>query len=219
MLWLYILAVVTALFFLFCLMRVGVRVTIGDIVSADVTIGFFRIQVAPSKHPEKAKPKKEKPKKEPKDLQKSLKKIPIPTKADLQLAYQMLWPPAKRALARLGRGIHIHPLTLSVTIPGRDDPAKAGETCGKACAVMWTVMPALEELLDIKKPSLHVGVDYDGAALLVRGQIGVSMRIGTMLAAGFGMALPTLRWLLKFQKAHKQPVKPAEPAENPPAAA
>lgn len=222
MLWLKILAGIVILFILFCLTRLGVRVTFGDVVSADVTFGFLRFRVAPSKSrkPAKEKPKKEPEKKEPKDLTKILKKFPRPTKEDLKAAYQMLMPASKKALRRFGRGIRVHPLSLSLTLGGRNDPAKAAERYGDICAVMWTVMPPLEKLIDIPKPSLHVGVDYDAAALRIRGEVGVSLRIGTMLAMGFGLMIPGIRWILQFQKAHKKDKpQPDEQTETPKAAA
>ncbi|MEA4942526.1 MAG: DUF2953 domain-containing protein [Oscillibacter sp.] len=219
MLWLKILAGIAVLFALFCLTRLGIRVELGDIVSADVTFGFLRFRVAPLKA-KKKKPKKETVKKEPKDLTKTLKKFPRPTLKDLKTAYQMLWPPSQRALRRFGRGIRVHPLTMSLTLAGKNDPAGAAEAYGDICAVMWTVMPPLEELINIPKPSLHVGVDFDAAALRVRGQVGVSLRIGTLLAMGFDLLIPGIRWLMKFQEAHKQDEpQPDKKAETPPAAA
>lgn len=218
MLWLKILAGIAVLFILFCLTRLGVRAEFGETVSADVTFGFLRFRVVPSKD-ERGKPKKETEKKEPKDLTKALKKIPRPTINDLKTAYQMLWPPSKRALRRFGRGIRVCPLTVSLTIAGRNDPAGAAEAYGEVCAVMWTVMPPLEKLMNISKPSLHVGVDYDAEVLRIRGEVGVSMRIGTLLAIGFGLLLPGIRWLISFQKAHKQDKpQPDKMAETPPAA-
>ena len=219
MLWLKILAGIAVLFILFCLTRLGVRVELGDIVSADVTFGFLRFRVAPLKA-EKKKPKKETVKKEPKDLAKKLKKIPRPTLKDLKTAYQMLWPPSKKALRRFGRVIRVRPLTMSLTLAGKNDPAGAAEAYGDICAVIWTVMPPLEELIDISKPSLHVGVDFDAETLRVLGQAGVSLRMGTLLAMGFDLLFPGIRWIMKFQEAHKKnEPQPDQKAETPPAAA
>lgn len=219
MLWLKILAGIAVLFILFCLTRLGVRVELGDTVSADVTFGFLRFRVAPSRAKKEKQKKKEKIK-GPEDLTKTLKKIPRPTKEDLKTAYQMLWPPSKRALRRFGRGIRVHPLSLSLAIAGKKDPAGAAEAYGSICAVMWTVMPPLEQMIAVPKPSLHVGVDYDAEVLRVRGQVGFSMRVGTLLAIGFGLLSPGIRWLIKFQKAHNQEKpQPDKKAETPPAAA
>lgn len=207
MLGLKILAGVAVLFVLFCRTRLGVLVELGDNASADVTFGFLRFRVAPAKggakKPKEKKPKKEKPKKEPRDLTKALKKFPKPTAEDLKSAYRLLQPAMKKMLRRFGRGIRIHPLSLSVTLSGRDDPAQAAETYGYVCAAIWTVMPPLEELIDIPRPSLHAGVDYDAQNILVRGQVGVSLRVGTLLAMGLGIMIPGVRWVIKFYMAHK----------------
>ena len=219
MLWLKILASIAVLFILFCLTRLGVRAEFGETVSADVTFGFLRFRVVPSRT-EKKEPEKKAEEKKPKDLTKILKKIPRPTKADIKTAYQILWPHAKRALRRFGHGIQIRPLVLALTLAGRNDPAGAAEAYGEVCAVMWAVMPPLERLINISKPSLHVGVDYDAEVLRIRGKVGVNMRIGTLLAIGFGLLLPGIRWLINFQRAHKQDKpQPDKKAETPPAAA
>lgn len=203
MAWLCILAILAVLFIVLCLTRIGMHVTIGSVVTADITLGFFRIRVAPSPKGEKEEKVKTAEKK-PKDLKKTIKKIHRPSIEDIKTAYQLLWPPAKRAFKRFGQGIRIHPFTLAITIPGRNDPAAAAETYGGACAVIWTIMPAMEEIINIPKPSLHIGVDYDAEKTVVQGQIGVSIRIGTLIAIGFGMIIPTIRWIIKFQKAHKR---------------
>lgn len=223
MLWLKILAVLAALFVLFCRTRLGLRLDVGDIVSADATVGFLRFRVVPSKGGTKRKkPKKAKGKKEPEDVAKALKKFPRPTLEELKSAYHIFLAPTRKALLRLGRGIRIHPLNLSVTLAGRDDPARAAETYGRLCAAMWMGMPVLEELIDIPKPALHVEVDYEGERTLLRGEIGISLRVGTLLSMGFGVMLPGLRWLWKFYRAHKND-KPRQDkqakAETPKAAA
>lgn len=205
MLLLKILVGLAILFLLLCRVRLGIRVDIAEIVSADVAVGFLRFRVAPAKGGAKiiAKPKKEKKKKKPKDLTKAVKKIPIPTVEDLKSAYHIFRGPMRKILLRIGRGIRIHPLSLSATLPGQEDPAAAAENYGRVCAAMWTVMPLLEELIDIPKPALHVGVDYDLEHVYIRGHVGVSIRVGTLLSMGFGALIPSARWFIKFYRAHK----------------
>ena len=221
MVWLWILAVMAALLALLCLTRVGLLAELGETASADVTVGFLRFRVAPSK-PGKKKPKDKKPDKKaekpPEKRKKPRKKLPKPTKEDLKSAYHMLWGPSKRALRRFGRGIRIWPLELSVVLGGRDDPAAAAEQYGGLCAAVWTVMPQMEEWLDIRRPAIHMDVDFDAAALRARGRVGASMRIGTLLAIGLGLAVPGLRWLLRFMKAHQSDSKKNGPKESKPRA-
>lgn len=217
MVWLWILAVMAVLLALLCLTRVGLLVELGETASADVTVGFLRFRAAPSK-PGKKKPKAEKDggkaEKSPEKRKKPRKKLPKPTKEDLKSAYHMLWGPSRRALRRFGRGIRIRPLELSVVLGGQNDPAAAAERYGYLCAAVWTVMPQMEEWLDIRRPAVHMDVDFDAAALRIRGRVGASMRIGTLLAIGLGLALPGLRWLLRFTKAHQNDPKGNDPKES-----
>ena len=96
--------------------------------------------------------------------------------------------------------------------------AAAAEQYGGLCAAVWTVMPQMEEWLDIRRPAIHMDVDFDAAALRARGRVGASMRIGTLLAIGLGLAVPGLRWLLRFMKAHQSDSKKNGPKESKPRA-
>ena len=102
-----------------------------------------------------------KPKKEPKDLAEAAKKIPKPKLEDLQDAARTLWPAAKKALRRTRRGIRVDPLRLSATLGGAEDPAAAAELYGGLHALVWTGMPALEKLVVIRDPGIHLGIDFD----------------------------------------------------------
>ena len=79
-------------------------------------------------------------------------------------------------------------------------------------------MPLLERLLDIRDPYIHTGVDFNAPAAAAEGEIGVTLRIGTLLAAGFGMAFPALGWFLRWRKrCRTRPPKPEKKAgKNPP---
>lgn len=217
MVWLWILAVIAALLALLCLTRAGLLVELGERISVDVTVGFLRFRAAPSKSGKKKSEKTaETAKKSAKSRKRPRKKIPKPTREDLKSAYHMLWGPSGRALRRFGRGIRIWPLELSATLGGRDDPAAAAERYGYLCAAVWTVMPQLEEWLDIRQPAIHMNVDFDAADLRIRGRVGASMRIGTLLSIGLGLAVPALRWLLRFTKAHQNDPKGNDPKESKP---
>ena len=141
----------------YIMLRIGVRISVQETAAAWVTVGPIRIQVAPSK------PKKDKKKAEPKkkkttdgkDKLKRLKKLPKPTLEDIRSAIETLGPPLNRALYRTRRGIRIHPLHLSVTVGGANNPAEAAELYGLLHAAVWTAMPVAEELLVIPEPSIH----------------------------------------------------------------
>lgn len=200
--WLWIIGVILVLFLLFCLLRLGVLVTF-DVqqVTAWVSVGPLKIQVAPQKPKKKEKVKKEKI--ESQAVLDKLKRLPKPTFDDLKTAYQALWPPMKRALKRVHRGIRIHPLQVSVTLAGKEDPAQAAKIYGYSYAAVWTGMPILEQLLVIPDPQIHIGLDFDAGETDVRGSVGISLRIGTLFVVGFGMGFPALRWFLKYRKKQK----------------
>lgn len=200
---------------LVCLSRLRLGIlaafTAGD-VTLDLRIGPASIRLYPSK-PEKAEraepgasetPKKTRRKKGGGTLAK-------PTWADLQDAWKTLWPPIRRALARTRRGIRIHPLNLSVTVGGAEDPAEAAEAYGLLEMAVWTVMPPLEQLLTIPDPHIHVGVDFDAGTTRLDGTAAVTIRLGTVLAVALGAGIPVLRWLMKYQKQKQQPPKEAAP--------
>ena len=65
-------------------------------------------------------------------------------------------------------------------------------------------MPVLEQLLVIPTPHIHIGIDFDAPDTIAEGELGVSARIGTLLAAALGVGIPALRWFLRYQKKHKQ---------------
>ena len=211
MLWLWILGILAVLILLLCLTRMGARAVFGRETTVDVTVGFFHFRVLPGKD-KKPKPKKEteNPPKEATEPQKKKPTLRKPTAAELKDAVRTLAPPLKRALGRTRRGIRVSPLRLSLTLGGAEAPAKTAQNYGTLNAAVWTVMPVLEQLLVIPDPHIHVGVDFDTAETALEGEAGLSLRIGTLLAVAFGLAVPALKWFLRYQKQAKQQTAPAD---------
>lgn len=207
---LWIIGILAALLVLLCRVRVGVRVTLtGRAAEVEARVGLLHLQVyhgksrqEPQKPPETAKQPAE-------PSQKGKPTLPRFTAKDLREAAQALWPPLRRALGRTRRGIRVQPLTVSVTLGGAADPAETAQVYGLLHAGIWTVMPVLEELLDIRDPGIHLGLDFDAPETEARGCVGVSIRIGTLLAVALGVGIPALRWLSAFQKRKKT----AEPTQ------
>ena len=210
---LWILGILVLLLLWLCLTRVGARVTLsGGSTVVDVKFGLFRFRVFPGKKKEKAskeqageKSKKPKEKKEKQPL-------PKPSLADIKDAVRTLWPPLKQALDRTRRGIRIHPLTVSLILGGADDPAAAAEQYGYLQAVIWTGMPVMEKVLDIPDPQIHTDIDFDAPKPLIEGTVGITARIGTLLGVGLGVAIPALRWFLRFRKKAKETTPAPQPA-------
>lgn len=201
MLALKIIGIIVLILLLISLIRVGAAAEWGEELKVSLTVGPLRIKILP------AKEKKEKKKKEPKKKKPSSEKTaetPPKKKKKITLAkiralWNILWPALKKTLRRIGRGIRIAPMQLSLTVGG-DDPAKVAETYGWLSQAVWGVMPQLEKLVDIRKPYIHMGFDFDAPKTAVSGKTGVTMRIGTIFALGFGLIGPGLRALMVLTK-------------------
>lgn len=192
----WILGGLAVLIVLLCLTRVGTLVVLKDgSATVDVKISVFRIRVYPKKeNPEKEKKEKKNPE------GKEKKSFPKPALEEIKDAVSTLWPPLKKAIGRIRRGIRISPMDVSLTLGGLDDPAKTSELYGYLHSGMWSVMPVLEEGLDIPDPHIHIGIDFNTEKTAVEGNLGITARIGTLLAAGLCVGIPALRWFLKYRK-------------------
>ncbi|MCF2664010.1 hypothetical protein JQM66_05475 [Oscillibacter valericigenes] len=213
MITLWILGILVLLLVWLCLTRVGARVTLsGGSTVVDVKFGLFRFRVFPGK--KKSKPSKEETTEKPEKPKEKKEKQPLPkpTLTDIRDAVRTLWPPLKRALNRTRRGIRIHPLTVILILGGADDPAAAAEQYGYLQAAIWTGMPVLEKVLDTPEPSIHTDIDFDAPKPLIEGTLGVTARIGTLLGVGLGIAIPALRWFLRFRKKAKEKPPAPQPA-------
>lgn len=212
---LWILAAILLLVILLCLLRIHITAEFNPSAILTLRIGPVRKQL----YPVQGKTKKEKKtaaasaKKSDKSSQgkKERRSIPKPGFSDLRDAYETLKPALFRALRRTRRGIRMDPLELSVVFGGREDPAGAAERFGYANAVVWSVMPALERLVKIPDPGIHLDMDFEAEKLRVTGSLGIDIRIGTVLLVAFGLAVPALRWLWKYSKEkdteNRQPVQ------------
>ncbi|MCI9511139.1 MAG: DUF2953 domain-containing protein [Oscillibacter sp.] len=210
--WRWILGVLILLIALLCWTRVGVLVTLGDTLRVEVKAGWLRFQVVPGK---KRRPRKKKPPKKEKassgaDRAEGEKRRSFPkfSLGEIWDAVQTLAPPLKRALGRTRRGVRIAPLRLSLILGGQEDPAAAAKLYGELNAAVWSGMPVLEQLLDIRDPRIHTEVDFEADKNRMEGTLGITIRIGTAFAVGLGIAVPALRWLLRYMKQHRKK-KPA----------
>lgn len=217
MLWLWIIAGLILLLLLLSRLRVGVRISLRETAAAWVTVGPIKIQVAPSKPSKNKERPKEKEKNPPEKKAKKRRAMPKPTLEDILSAAETLGPPMKGALRRTRRSIRIHPLQVSATVGGAHDPAEAAKWYGLLHAAVWTVMPVAEELLSIPEPGIHVGLDFDSPKTKVTGEIGISIRLGTITAVGCGIGIPALKWYLAWRKKRTPTDQPEKKAETEPA--
>lgn len=205
MLALWILGGLAAILLLVCLLRIGIQVTLRpEGARAEVRISLFRLRVYPGKESlSKAERQTEKAVRAGEQAVK--RRLPQIRPQDLLDAGRTLWPPLKRALARTRRGIRVRPLKLSVALGGAEDPAQTAQLYGGLCAALWSGMPVLESLVEIRDPQIHLEVDYSRAETRTEGAVGVSLRVGTLLAVALGVAAPAVRWLLKWKKRQMPP--------------
>ena len=165
----WILGGLAVLIVLLCLTRVGALVVLKDgSATVDVRVSVFRIRV----YPKKEKPEKEKKEKKNEGGKKK-KSFPKPALEDIKDAAKTLWPPLKKAVGRVRRGIRISPMDVSLTLGGLDDPAKTSELYGYLHSGMWSVMPVLEEGLDIPDHHIHIGIDFNTERTVVEGELGL----------------------------------------------
>jgi len=202
---LWILATAAVLLLLLCMTRLGVLAAFEEQFTVDVRFGPFHFRVVPSKKPKREKAKKKAGRKAAKRgaAKEPSAKFQKPMLEDIRSAWQSLWPPLRRTMRRIGRGIRISPMEISAVFGGSLDPAAAAEHYGKAQGLVWAIMPALEQMVDVRSPAIHIGLDFESDQTVVRGRAGISLRVGTLLACGFGMGIPTLRWLMKNKSQHR----------------
>ena len=213
---LWILGVLLALIVLLCVTRVGVHAVFGETLLLDVKIGWFRIHILPAKEANKKREKKAEDAEETTEKAAKKPQFPKPSFSDIRGAVSALWPPLKRALDRTQRGLRIDPLDLNVTLGGSEDPASAARLYGELNAAVWSAMPVLERLLVIPSPHIHIGIDFTESKTKLEGEVGVTVRIGTLLAVGATIGFPALKWFLQYKK--KKEKQPPEPKSEPAAA-
>ena len=104
---------------------------------------------------------------------------------------------------------------VSVTVGGAEEPADAAELYGLLNALVWTGMPALERLVDVPDPQIHTGIDFDAPQTRAEGELGLSIRLGTLIAVGLTLGLPALKWLRSYCKRHGPRQTAPRAAEHP----
>ena len=191
-----------ALLLLLLMTRVGVKIEFyNDTLFLDAKVGLFSVRILPNSRKTKKEPTEKKSEKTAENVseEKQKKKIGL-TFSDVKEALSVLWSPLKKDLERTRKGIRIHPFAISATIGAANDPASGAELYGWLHAGVWTVMPQVERILVIPKPSIHIGIDFDAAKTKLEGKIGLSARIGTLLRVGLTIAIPAIKWFLKWKR-------------------
>lgn len=212
-----VIGVILLLILLLLLLRVGVIVDFGETQRVRLRIGPVRRMLFPGKERTNEK--------NTRDTEKTHEGEPPTKKAHSHPALPSFtfdeWKElADVVLGTLGRTLRctcrrtrIDPLEISVILAG-DDPADTAQAYGHANAVLWTLMPRLEELFCTPKPSIYLGLDFEKKEPSAEGTIGISLRVWDLLAILFTLAFPFIRWFLHYRKKHKTGAAGA-PADQP----
>ena len=177
------------------LCRVGVRLTFGEETRVTARFGPVRVQLLPPK--EKKPPKKEKPKK--KETKKPAKEPWKPSFSAVWGSLPELWRILKKGLRMTFRRIRISPMDFSAVIGG-EDPADTAILYGKLNAAMWSVLPPLQELVDMPDAHVHMEPDLQGGESNVSGDVGLSFLMWDMTVIGFACGIPLIKWFIKLRK-------------------
>lgn len=198
---LVILGILILLAVLLSRIRLGVRLTWEPgSLTAEASIGPFRIRLYPPAQRKKSVPQSPAPKEAAQPQQKKHAAFPKPTAEDLRLALETLLPPLRRALDRTRRGIRVTPLEICVTVGGEEDPAAAAQLYGWLHTTVWTIMPVMEQLVRIPEPAIHIGIDFDADTTVSSGKIGIFLTLGTLVSVAFRIGIPVIKFLTAYMK-------------------
>ena len=198
-----VIGILLLLILLLGLVRVRLLIDLGEKTRVSVRIGPLGLTLFPRrkkrKKQEPEEQKEEQPSEEKPKKRRSLPHLDLEDILDLlSTALTALSKTARRACARLC----IDPLELTAVFGG-EDPADAARLYGMADTAMYTLMPGLERLFDIPDPSLHLRLNVNGEPTTLRGRIGFALRVGDLAAIGLTLALPLLKWYLRYRKGQK----------------
>ena len=199
--WMTLLVIAAVLLLIGCI-PVGVDARYGaDGVFLAAKLGPFRLQLLP----QKPKKKKKKPAKQP-SAEKPAEKKPAEKKQNPLLSggvdgLMQLLDLAFDTLGNLRRKLRVDALTLHVTVPGGDDPAKAAMSYGRAWAVIGALTPALERLFVIKKRDIRPELDYNETKMKADAHLVTSITIGRSLALALRAGVGFLKILNERKKA------------------
>lgn len=168
------LGIVVAVLLLICFTRVGIiAVYSEDGLTADATIGFFRLRLMPQ---QKKKDRKKPPK----------KKAESTAKAGKLVGLKDSLPSINQALSRLKRKLLIVELTIHYMAAG-EDPAAAALYFGGVSAGYGLILPLLENNFRIKKRDLRTAVNFDVSEPYIYVRAKISLAVWEAVYIGFGV--------------------------------
>ena len=131
---------------------------------------------------------------------------------DLIEKAKIIWEASQKGLKRIFTHIYIKNLVIDFTI-ANEDAYKAAMTYGTVSAAVYNIIAVLSSLFTTTIRSVDIVCDFDRKESVFDGEAKISMRVGTILAAGFSILFGILKNLGKLigkpkskkQKQKKQP--------------
>lgn len=165
------------LILLVLLLPVGVRVDYSEEgFFLWAVVGYVRVQLMPKKSPKRLQPKQKKSKQggkrlrkedRPKTAKKPDKKKDKPKENEKQPGKLTLLldylNPILKALGCLRRKLRVKTLAAEYVIGGADDPAKAAVRYGIVSAGGGTLIPAVNQAVNVDNWDVHLSVDFDAS--------------------------------------------------------
>lgn len=196
---LYIIGGIALVLFFISRIRIGIRINLGETITADFSIGALYFRIRPITTPLRKRERKKIPERIKKVSKEKTEKIPMPSISDILNGIKTLWSPSKKAFLKLCHGIRIHPFRLSITLPGQPNPAQAAVDYGKYSAFLWAFMPLIEEVFELPDPHIHLEPDFSAEDFNIKGKIKATLRIGTLMAVCIGLGISALHWYIQFR--------------------
>ena len=200
--WMTLLAIFAALVLIGCIpVGVDARYNAEGVFLA-AKLGPIRLQLLP----QKPKKKKKKPAKKQQPAAKPAEKTPAEKKKNPLLSggvdgLMQLLTLALDTLGDLRRKLRVNELTLHVTVPGSDDPAKAAMNYGRAWAAIGALTPTMERLFVIKKRDIRPELDYNETQMKADAHLVTTITIGRSLALALRAGVGFLKILNERKKA------------------
>lgn len=197
--WMTLLVIAAVLVLIGCI-PVGVDARYGAAgVFLAAKLGPVRLQLLPQK-PKKKKPAKQPPAVKPAEKKPAEKKQNPLLSGGVDGLLQLLCL-AFDTLGDLRRKLRVNELTLHVTVPGGDDPAKAAMNYGRAWAAIGALTPAVERLFVIKKRDIQPELNYNETQMKVDAHLVTTITIGRSLALALRAGVGFLKILNERKKA------------------
>ena len=180
---LIIICVLALLIFLFLRARVGVDVKMRpELTELRLRFGFFAFQILPAKprkRPKRVKKAQAKAKKKERPEPPEVKKKPFLTPSGVI----KLLPSIGRMIAKLVKGITLHRFNFHIIV-ATGDVAKTAELYGAVHAGLGLAAPLTAR---VKDADITVGLDYNLTSPVIYLSTALSIRTGTVLAAGLSL--------------------------------